>query len=88
MAKYAPVPVINGLTDYNHPCQIMADALTMLEHVGRIENTKVDYTFKITAYGGFFYGDQFSLSFSNCLCRLSMLEMATILYTHGFFWLL
>ncbi|KAF7085464.1 hypothetical protein CFC21_088881 [Triticum aestivum] len=40
LAKYAPVPVINGLTDYNHPCQIMADALTMLEHVGRIENTK------------------------------------------------
>ncbi|VAI48456.1 ornithine carbamoyltransferase, chloroplastic [Triticum urartu] len=43
LAKYAPVPVINGLTDYNHPCQIMADALTMLEHVGRIENTKVVY---------------------------------------------
>lgn len=43
LAKYAPVPVINGLTDYNHPCQIMADALTMLEHIGRIENTKVDH---------------------------------------------
>uniref|UniRef100_A0A0E0CQB5 ornithine carbamoyltransferase n=1 Tax=Oryza meridionalis TaxID=40149 RepID=A0A0E0CQB5_9ORYZ len=43
LAKYAAVPVINGLTDYNHPCQIMADALTMLEHIGRIENTKVVY---------------------------------------------
>jgi ornithine carbamoyltransferase len=43
LAKYAAVPVINGLTDYNHPCQIMADALTMLEHIGRIENTKVDH---------------------------------------------
>ncbi|KAL6911338.1 hypothetical protein ACP4OV_000143 [Aristida adscensionis] len=43
LAKYAPVPVINGLTDYNHPCQIMADALTMLEHIGRVENTKVVY---------------------------------------------
>uniref|UniRef100_A0ACD5YS23 Uncharacterized protein n=1 Tax=Avena sativa TaxID=4498 RepID=A0ACD5YS23_AVESA len=43
LAKYASVPVINGLTDYNHPCQIMADALTMLEHIGRIENTKVVY---------------------------------------------
>jgi ornithine carbamoyltransferase len=42
LAKYAPVPVINGLTDYNHPCQIMADALTMIEHIGRIENTKVN----------------------------------------------
>ncbi|KAF0934886.1 hypothetical protein E2562_028885 [Oryza meyeriana var. granulata] len=43
LAKYASVPVINGLTDYNHPCQIMADALTMLEHIDRIENTKVVY---------------------------------------------
>jgi ornithine carbamoyltransferase len=42
LARYAPVPVINGLTDYNHPCQIMADALTMIEHIGRIENTKVN----------------------------------------------
>ncbi|XP_078148615.1 ornithine carbamoyltransferase isoform X1 [Carex rostrata] len=43
LAKYASVPVINGLTDYNHPCQIMADALTMIEHIGQIENTKVVY---------------------------------------------
>ncbi|CAI0436100.1 unnamed protein product [Linum tenue] len=35
LAKYSSVPVINGLTDYNHPCQIMADALTMIEHVGQ-----------------------------------------------------
>lgn len=41
LAQYSSVPVINGLTDYNHPCQIMADALTMLEVVGRIEDTKV-----------------------------------------------
>ncbi|XP_065847207.1 ornithine carbamoyltransferase, chloroplastic [Euphorbia lathyris] len=43
LAKYAPVPVINGLTDYNHPCQIMADALTMIEHIGQLEGTKVVY---------------------------------------------
>ncbi|KAK4399349.1 Ornithine carbamoyltransferase, chloroplastic [Sesamum angolense] len=43
LAKYATVPVINGLTDYNHPCQIMADALTMIEHIGRLEGTKVVY---------------------------------------------
>ncbi|CAN1163572.1 Ornithine carbamoyltransferase, chloroplastic [Linum perenne] len=43
LAKYADVPVINGLTDYNHPCQIMADALTMIEHVGQLEGTKVVY---------------------------------------------
>ncbi|KAL9240642.1 hypothetical protein vseg_014838 [Gypsophila vaccaria] len=43
LAKYSSVPVVNGLTDYNHPCQIMADALTMIEHVGGIEGTKVVY---------------------------------------------
>lgn len=32
LAEHASVPVINGLTDYNHPCQIMADALTIMEH--------------------------------------------------------
>lgn len=45
LAKYATVPVINGLTDYNHPCQIMADALTMIEHIGRLEGTKVSLFF-------------------------------------------
>ncbi|KAJ7959364.1 ornithine carbamoyltransferase, chloroplastic [Quillaja saponaria] len=43
LAKYATVPVINGLTDYNHPCQIIADALTIIEHIGRLEGTKVVY---------------------------------------------
>ena len=40
LAEYSKVPVINGLTDYNHPCQIMADALTMIECKGRLEGTK------------------------------------------------
>ncbi len=35
LAKHASVPVINGLTDYNHPCQIMADLMT-LEEKGRV----------------------------------------------------
>ncbi|KAG2452655.1 hypothetical protein HYH02_002888 [Chlamydomonas schloesseri] len=43
LAEFSSVPVINGLTDYNHPCQIMADALTLLERKGRIEGTKVVY---------------------------------------------
>jgi len=43
LAEYSSVPIINGLTDYNHPCQIMADALTMVETVGRVEGTKVVY---------------------------------------------
>jgi ornithine carbamoyltransferase len=43
LADYSTSPVVNGLTDYNHPCQIMADALTMLETVGRLDGTKVVY---------------------------------------------
>lgn len=41
LAKYASVPVINGLTDYNHPCQIMADLLTFEERKGSIEGKTV-----------------------------------------------
>jgi ornithine carbamoyltransferase len=37
MAEYADVPVINGLTDASHPCQIMADLLTVSEHKRRLE---------------------------------------------------
>lgn len=40
MAKYASVPVINGLTDRSHPCQIMADMLTVLEKLNRLAGTK------------------------------------------------
>ena len=42
-ADAAGVPVINGLTDRSHPCQLMADALTILEKFGRLENIKVCY---------------------------------------------
>ena len=41
MAEYADVPVINGLTDRTHPCQIMADVLTYEEHRGPIAGKKV-----------------------------------------------
>ncbi len=41
MAEYADVPVINGLTDRTHPCQIMADILTFEEHRGPITGKKV-----------------------------------------------
>jgi ornithine carbamoyltransferase len=34
LARFATVPVINGLTDYNHPCQILADLLTVHENLG------------------------------------------------------
>ncbi|MDP7151610.1 MAG: ornithine carbamoyltransferase [Paracoccaceae bacterium] len=41
LAEYADVPVINGLTDRTHPCQIMADILTFEEHRGPIAGKKV-----------------------------------------------
>jgi ornithine carbamoyltransferase len=43
LAEVASCPVINGLTDYNHPCQIMADALTIIETRGSMEGAKVVY---------------------------------------------
>ena len=43
LAEYSKVPVINGLTDYNHPCQIIADALTVEEVLGSIEGKRVVY---------------------------------------------
>lgn len=43
LARYSSVPVVNGLTDYNHPCQLMADALTIMEHRGSLEGMKFVY---------------------------------------------
>src|SRR5512146_2864311 len=43
MAEYASVPVINGLTDYSHPCQAMADYLTVLEVKGKVRGIKLAY---------------------------------------------
>jgi ornithine carbamoyltransferase len=41
MAEYASIPVINGLTDYSHPCQAMADYLTIWEAKSHLEKLKV-----------------------------------------------
>src|SRR3990172_2878254 len=44
LAKWSERPVINGLSDYNHPCQGLADALTIYEHYkGKVEGLKVAY---------------------------------------------
>ncbi len=40
LAKYADVPVINGLTDLLHPCQVLADLLTVRQHIGDIAGLK------------------------------------------------
>lgn len=43
LAEHATIPVVNGLTDYNHPCQIMADILTVLEHRKSLDDLKIVY---------------------------------------------
>ena len=43
LAKWADIPVINGLSDYNHPCQAMADALTIIEDFGSMKNLNVAF---------------------------------------------
>ena len=43
-AKYSSVPVINGLTDDSHPCQIMADLLTIKEHFKKLKGLKLVYS--------------------------------------------
>lgn len=43
LAKYASVPVINGLSDLAHPCQVLADYQTILEHKGTLKGMKLAY---------------------------------------------
>jgi ornithine carbamoyltransferase len=43
LARWSEVPVINGLSDYNHPCQAMADALTIQEHFGNLKDLRVAF---------------------------------------------
>jgi ornithine carbamoyltransferase len=43
LAQFATVPVINALTDFSHPCQILGDLLTIKEKKGRLDNLKLAY---------------------------------------------
>ena len=43
LATYGSIPVINGLTDYCHPCQVLADLLTIKEYKGKLEGLKLTY---------------------------------------------
>src|SRR3990172_1115548 len=43
LARHSPVPVINGLSDYSHPCQGLADLLTIYEHFGKLQGIKIAY---------------------------------------------
>ncbi|HBV88495.1 MAG TPA: ornithine carbamoyltransferase [Desulfosporosinus sp.] len=43
LAEFATIPIINGLTDQLHPCQVLADLMTIQEHKGRLEGLKLAY---------------------------------------------
>ena len=43
LARYADIPVINGLTDFAHPCQVLADLMTVREHKATLEGLKLCY---------------------------------------------
>ena len=43
LAQYSSIPVINGLTDFAHPCQVLADLMTIREHKSRLEGLKMCY---------------------------------------------
>jgi len=43
LARFAEVPVINALSDFSHPCQAMADVLTVGEHCGKLSGLKIAY---------------------------------------------
>ncbi len=43
LAKYGSIPIINGLTDFCHPCQVLADLMTIREHKGKLDGLKLCY---------------------------------------------
>ena len=43
LAEYGSIPIINGLTDFCHPCQVMADLMTIREHKGHLDGLKLTY---------------------------------------------
>lgn len=43
LAEYGSIPIINGLTDFSHPCQVLADLMTIREYKGRLDGVKMCY---------------------------------------------
>ena len=43
LAQYSTVPVINGMTDFSHPCQVLADLMTVREHFAQLEGLKMSF---------------------------------------------
>jgi len=74
LAQHSTVPVINALTDLTHPCQVMADLMTVQEHLGGFED-------KVVAYLG--DGNNMARSWINAARRLNFsLRIGTVKETH------
>ena len=43
LAEYGSIPVINGMTDFSHPCQVLADLMTVREHFAQLEGLKMGF---------------------------------------------
>ena len=63
LAQHASVPIVNGLTDLVHPCQILGDYFTVLEHLGQKERFKVAYVGD---------GNNITNSWLNLACRIPL----------------
>lgn len=73
LARFASVPVINGLSDFNHPCQAMADMLTILERFGQLKGLKLT-----------FIGDGNNVAVSLCFACMRLGIDFTIAAPEGF----
>ncbi len=61
LAQWSSVPVINGLSDYNHPCQALADVLTIVEHFGTVKGLNVAFIGD---------GNNVAVSLMHAVCKL------------------
>ena len=43
LAKYGTIPIVNGLTDFAHPCQVLSDLMTIREYISKFEGRKLCY---------------------------------------------
>lgn len=74
LAQWASVPVINALTDFTHPCQVISDLLTIKEHLGTFENKTITYLGD---------GNNMARSWINAARRLPInLRIGTVEETH------
>ena len=90
LARYGSIPIINGLTDFCHPCQVLADLMTIREHKGSLSGLKLAASvFKTDSHMGFNYlTDKFTGTKRKGyrICRLLLCSAnygICLLYTSG-----